>query len=52
MVALRGRTGHHERRGMLDLYEEFAALIDALEAASAEYALCGGGLAMAIHGFK
>jgi hypothetical protein len=35
---------------MLDIYEEFAALIDALEAARAEYAVCGG-LAMAIHGF-
>ena len=34
---------------MLDLYEEFAALIDALEASGAEYAVCGG-LAMAIHG--
>lgn len=34
---------------MLDLYEEFAALIDALETARAEYAVCGG-LAMAIHG--
>jgi hypothetical protein len=35
---------------MLDLYDEFAALIGALEAAGAEYAVCGG-LAMAIHGF-
>jgi len=34
---------------MLDLYEEFAVLIDALETASAQYAVCGG-LAMAIHG--
>jgi hypothetical protein len=34
---------------MLDLYDEFAALIAALEAAEAEYAVCGG-LAMAIHG--
>jgi hypothetical protein len=34
---------------MLDLYDEFAALIGALEAAGAEYAVCGG-LAMAIHG--
>jgi hypothetical protein len=33
---------------MLDLYDEFAALIAALEAAEAEYAVCGG-LAMAIH---
>jgi hypothetical protein len=35
---------------MLDLYDEFATLIDALEAAGADYAVCGG-LAMAIHGF-
>jgi len=35
---------------MLDLYEEFATLIGALEAAGADYAVCGG-LAMAIHGF-
>ena len=34
---------------MLDLYDELAALLDALEAANAEYAVCGG-LAMAIHG--
>jgi len=34
---------------MIDLYEEFAGLIDALETARAEYAVCGG-LAMAIHG--
>jgi hypothetical protein len=34
---------------MLDLYEEFAVLIDALENAKTEYAVCGG-LAMAIHG--
>ena len=34
---------------MIDLYEEFAVLIDALEKARAEYAVCGG-LAMAIHG--
>jgi len=34
---------------MLDLYDEFATLIGALEAAGAEYAVCGG-LAMAIHG--
>jgi hypothetical protein len=27
---------------MLDLYDEFAALIGALEAAGAEYAVCGG----------
>jgi hypothetical protein len=37
-------------RLMLDLYDEFANLIDALEAAGIEYAVCGG-LAMAIHGF-
>ena len=36
-------------RCMLDLYEEFAVLVDALEKARAEYAVCGG-LAMAIHG--
>jgi hypothetical protein len=35
---------------MLDLYDEFANLIGALEAAGADYAVCGG-LAMAIHGF-
>ena len=35
---------------MLDLYDEFATLIGALEAAGADYAVCGG-LAMAIHGF-
>jgi hypothetical protein len=35
---------------MLDLYDEFSTLIGALEAAGAEYAVCGG-LAMAIHGF-
>ena len=34
---------------MIDLYEEFAGLIGALETAGAEYAVCGG-LAMAIHG--
>ncbi len=34
---------------MLDLYDEFAVLIGSLEAAGAEYAVCGG-LAMAIHG--
>jgi hypothetical protein len=35
---------------MLDLYDEFSTLIGALEAARADYAVCGG-LAMAIHGF-
>jgi hypothetical protein len=35
---------------MLDLYDELAALLGALEAANANYAVCGG-LAMAIHGF-
>ena len=35
---------------MLDLYDEFAALIGALETAGAENAVRGG-LAMAIHGF-
>jgi hypothetical protein len=35
---------------MLDLYEEFATLIRALEGAGIPYAVCGG-LAMAIHGF-
>ena len=35
---------------MLDLYDEFATLIGALEAANADYAVCGG-LALAIHGF-
>jgi len=35
---------------MLDLYDEFSTLISALEAARADYAVCGG-LAMAIHGF-
>jgi hypothetical protein len=35
---------------MLDLYDEFAALIASLEAAGADYAVCGG-LAMAIYGF-
>jgi hypothetical protein len=35
---------------MLDLYDEFATLIGALETAGADYAVCGG-LAMAIHGF-
>jgi hypothetical protein len=35
---------------MLDLYDEFSALIGALEVARADYAVCGG-LAMAIHGF-
>jgi hypothetical protein len=34
---------------MLDLFDEFATLIGALEAAGTEYAVCGG-LAMAIHG--
>ncbi len=34
---------------MLDLEEELGALIDALHAANAEYALCGG-LALAVHG--
>jgi len=33
----------------LDLIEELEAVIDALEAASIEYALCGG-LAVAVHG--
>jgi hypothetical protein len=35
---------------MLDLYDEFAALIASLEAVGADYAVCGG-LAMAIYGF-
>ena len=35
---------------MLDLYDEFSTLVGALEAARADYAVCGG-LAMAIHGF-
>jgi len=35
---------------MLDLYDEFSTLIGTLEAARADYAVCGG-LAMAIHGF-
>jgi len=35
---------------MLDLYDEFASLVAALEATSADYAICGG-MAMAIHGF-
>jgi hypothetical protein len=35
---------------MLDLYNEFVALVEALEEARAPYAVCGG-LAMAIHGF-
>jgi len=34
---------------MLDLYDEFVALVDALEKARVPYAVCGG-LAMAIHG--
>jgi hypothetical protein len=34
---------------MLDLCDEFAALVAALEAANGDYAICGG-LAMAIHG--
>lgn len=34
---------------MLDLYDEFAAVIAALEVAGLDYAVCGG-LAMAIHG--
>lgn len=34
---------------MLDLEEELGALIDALNAANVEYALCGG-LALAVHG--
>jgi hypothetical protein len=34
----------------LDLYDEFTTLIGVLEAAHADYAVCGG-LAMAIHGF-
>lgn len=35
---------------MLDLYDEFLALVGALEREGAQYALCGG-LAMAVHGF-
>jgi hypothetical protein len=35
---------------MLDLFEEFTALIATLESAGVEYAVCGG-MAMAIHGF-
>lgn len=34
----------------MDLYEEFAAIVAALEAGNADYAICGG-MAMAIHGF-
>ncbi len=34
---------------MLDLFDEFVALVDALEKARLPYAVCGG-LAMAIHG--
>jgi hypothetical protein len=34
---------------MLDLFEEFAVLVSAMEAAGVEYAVCGG-LAMAVHG--
>lgn len=33
----------------MDLYEELTALVDALSAASVDYALCGG-LALAVHG--
>ncbi|HEY5934085.1 MAG TPA: hypothetical protein VIU61_05615 [Kofleriaceae bacterium] len=36
------------QRPMLDLFDEFSALIAALEAEPVEYAVCGG-LAMAIH---
>jgi len=35
---------------MLDLFDEFVALVSALEVARLPYAVCGG-LAMAIHGF-
>jgi hypothetical protein len=35
---------------VLDLYEELAAVVGALDAARIEYALCGG-IAMAVHGF-
>lgn len=35
---------------MLDLYEELAALLGALETEGVDYAVCGG-LAMAIHGY-
>ena len=35
---------------MLDLYEELAAIVDALESHEQPYALCGG-MAMAVHGF-
>ncbi|HEY3236739.1 MAG TPA: hypothetical protein VGJ84_18620 [Polyangiaceae bacterium] len=38
-----------EAHHMLDLYDEFAALIGALEGKRVPYAVCGG-LAMAIHG--
>jgi hypothetical protein len=34
----------------LDLYDEFAAIVAALEAGNVDYAICGG-MAMAIHGF-
>ena len=34
----------------MDLYDEFAALLGALETKQVDYAVCGG-LAMAIHGF-
>ena len=36
--------------GMLDLYEEFRAVIGALEGARIPYAICGG-FALAVHGF-
>ena len=35
---------------MLDLFEEFRAIVEALEARRIDYALCGG-LAMAVHAF-
>jgi hypothetical protein len=35
---------------MLDLYDEFASIVDALDSSGIEYALCGG-IAMSVHGF-
>lgn len=40
-------TGHE---WFMDLYDQFAAIVDALEEASVDYALCGG-MAVGIHGY-
>lgn len=40
---------HAGSKSLMNLYDEFRALVESLDEAKAQYALCGG-LAMAVHG--